>query len=183
MTSPSEGRLRRLHEIRADFLALEELLLEAGGEITPEAEELMGEMASNLEAKVDGYAALIAEWEAEAEKWAAEEARVAGHRKALGNAAKRLKGRLVGELVAMDRLAVDTDRFRVRVQYAAPTVLVSVTPEELPPAYRREIPATVAAEKADLLRAAKACPDGILRDESGREIASLVAGTPFLRIR
>ena len=60
---------RRLFQIGQDYLALEELLLESGGEVTPEVEELMAEVQGSLEQKVEGYCSLIKEWEGDAAKW------------------------------------------------------------------------------------------------------------------
>jgi len=170
---------RRLHEITADFVALEELLLEAGGELTPEIEAWMAENAWNLDTKVDGYAALIHEWTADAEKWKAEEERCAGHRKARTNAAQRLKDRLCEELVRMDRLKVETPRFKVAVQRSAPSVEVCAAVELLPEAFRRSV-TTVTADKTALKDALTAggpiTVDGVV-------VARLTAGTAFLRIR
>ena len=104
----TSGSSRRLYEIAGDVLALEDLLLESGGEWTPEAEALYNEVEGSLESKVDGYAALIREWEADAEKWKAEEQRVAGHRKARENAAARLKARLLESLQQIGRDKVET---------------------------------------------------------------------------
>jgi hypothetical protein len=168
---------RRLHEITADFLALEDLLLEAGGEFTPEVEALIAEMEGNREAKVDGYAALIREWEADAEKWKAEEARVNAHRKARENAAQRMKERLCEELVAMGCDKVETPRFKVAVQRAASTVEVLADPTALPEEFRRDIPASVEADKraiAEALKAGDASLDGL---------AQLNPGKQFVRIR
>lgn len=167
---------RRLHEITADFLALEDLLLETGGEWTPEVEALFAENQGNLDAKVDGYAALIREWDADAEKWRVEEQRCAAHRKARENAATRLKARLCEELVRMDVLKVETPRFKVAVQRSAPSVEVLVAPEALPAPYQRVIPATVSADKKALLDALKA-------GEDLTGLAALTEGTAYVRIR
>lgn len=167
---------RRLHEITADFLALEDLLLESGGEWTPEVEALVAEMEGNLEAKVDGYAALIREWEADAEKWKAEEQRVAAHRKARENAAAALKARLCDAMVTLGREKVETDRFKVAVQRAAPSVVVLVEPEALPEPFRRVIPATVSADK-------KALADALKAGEDLAGVAELAPGTAYVRIR
>lgn len=176
---------RRLHEVAADFLALESLMIEAGGEVTPEVEAWMAENSANLETKVDGYAALIAEWEADVAKWKAEEARVAAHRKAMENAAARLKARLVGELVAMDQLKVETPRFKVAVQRAASTVEVLVDASVLPPQFRREIPATIEADKVALRQALKLAdnPSAGELTVDGLTLARLNPGTPYLVVR
>lgn len=168
---------RRLHEIGSDFLALEELLLETGGEWTPEVEALVNELDHDLEAKTDAYAALIREWLYDAEKWRAEEERVAAHRKALENSAARLKTRLCEELVRIGRDTVEGPRFRVAVQYGPPTVEVLVPAERLPEAYRREVPATCAADKKALADALKAGAPEL------DQLAALRFGAPYLRIR
>jgi hypothetical protein len=134
---------------------------------------------------VDGYAALIGEWEADAAKWKAEEQRVAAHRKTLENAAARLKARLVGELVAIGCEKVETERFKVAVQRAASTVEVLVDPAILPAQFRREIPATVEADKAALRTAFKMAddPTANLLTVDGVELARLNPGMPYLRVR
>lgn len=167
---------RRLHEITGDFLALEELLIEAGGEFTPEVEALMAELHGSLETKVDGYAALIAEWLSDAEKWKAEEQRVAAHRKALENAADRMKTRLCEQMIAMDQLKVETPRFKVAVQRSASSVEVLCDAADLPAMWRREVPATVAPDKAAILADLKA---GV----NGESFARLTDGTAYVRIR
>lgn len=167
---------RRLHEITADFLALEDLLLESGGEVTPEVEALIAEMEGNLEAKADGYAALIQEWQADAEKWKAEEQRCAGHRKARENAAAALKARLCEAMVTLGREKVETERFKVAVQRAAPSVELLVEPDVLPEAYQRVIPATVSADK-------KAIADALKSGEDLSGYAEFRPGTPYVRIR
>lgn len=174
---------RRLHEITADFLALEDLLLESGGEFTPEVEALFAENGANLQDKVDGYVALISEWEAQSQVWKAEEVRVATHRKTLENAAARLKARLVGELVAMDRLKVETPRFKVAVQRAASTVEVLVDASVLPPQFRREIPATIEADKTALRAALKLADDQSELTVDGLTLARLNPGSPYLMVR
>lgn len=167
---------RRLFEITADFEAMEELLLEAGGEVTPEVEALLAEMEANLEGKADGYAALIREWEADAAKWKEEEQRCAGHRKARENAAANLKVRLCEAMVRLGRDKLFTDRFKIGVQRSAGSVEVLVDPALLPEPYRRVIPETVTADK-------KALADALRAGEDLGGLAELRPGTPYLRIR
>lgn len=176
---------RRLYEITGDVLALESLLLETGGEWNEEVEALYREVEGSLESKVDGYASLIREWELDAEKWKAEEERVAAHRKARENAAKRLKTRLVEELVTMGREKVETDRFKVAVQRAPSSVEVLVDPVLLPSQFRREIPATIEADKTALRAALKLADDPAdnALTIDGVTLARLNPGTPYLRVR
>lgn len=140
---------RRLHEITADMLALEELLLESGGEFTPEVEALIAEMEGNLEAKATGYASLIREWEADAKKWKAEADRCAAHRKARENAAERLKERLRTELERMGRSEVEAGLFKIAVQGNPVQARVLVAPDALPGPMRRDIPEQVVAARCE----------------------------------
>ena len=173
---------RRLYDIAGDVLALEELLLESGGEWTPEVEELFAEVEGSLESKCDAYAALIREWELDAEKWKAEEARCAAHRRARENAAARLKARLVGVLIAIGRDKVEGERFKVAVQRSAPTAEVVADVSALPDTMVRVIPESRVADKGAILAALKA-GNGDLLDDSGTVLATLRPGTPYLRIR
>lgn len=141
---------RRLHEITADMLALEELLLESGGEWTPEVEALVAEMDGNLEAKAQGYASLIREWELDAEKWKAEAKRCAGHQKARENAADRLKERLRGELERMKRLEVEAGPFKIAVQNNPPKLRVLARPDDLPEQLRIVVPAHTVPELVEV---------------------------------
>ena len=64
--------MRRLFDIGDDLLALEELLSDAGGEIGDDEagqalERWFDELGEERDAKIDGYCALIREFEARAE--------------------------------------------------------------------------------------------------------------------
>lgn len=177
---------RRLHDITDDLLRLEEHLLETGGEWTPEIEAIAKSLELDLEAKVDGYAALISEWEADALKWKAEEERVAGHRRARENAAKRLKARLCEELERVGRSKVETPRFAVSVQSSAPAVTVTCDPSELPVHLVRRIPTRIEPDKAAIAAALKALPEHKLVSEKGGfplVLAEFAPASKYVRIR
>lgn len=184
---------RRLHEVTADCLALEALLLENGGEWSPEVEELIQEMQGNKETKVDGYAALIRDWESDADRWGEEEKRVAARRKALENAAARLKARLAEQLTAMGDTEVITPRFKVALQANAPNVEVLVGVDRLPKEFVREIPpvpAKMEVDRAAILEALKSAlppkpkkpspddltPEGKARIAAARELVLVDRG-------
>lgn len=173
---------RRLYDIAGAVLALEDLLLETGGEWTPEVEELFAEVEGSLESKVDSYAALIREWELDAEKWKAEEARISGHRRARENAAKRLKERLLEALTIAGRDKLETPRFKVAIQRTAPGAEILVDAAAIPDELVRVIPETREANKVAILAALKGS-DGELKNESGEVIARLLPGNPYVRIR
>jgi len=106
-----------IYEISEDMAALDALLAETGGEITPEAEAAFNafeaELAANLHAKTDAYCALIAEIDARAAARKAEAKRLADRAKADERTADALRERLrfVWETRRLGK--VETDRFTV----------------------------------------------------------------------
>lgn len=106
-----------IYEISEDMAALDALLAETGGEITPEAEAAFNafeaELAANLHAKTDAYCALIAEIDARAAARKAEAKRLADRAKTDERAADALRERLrfVWEQRGLGK--VETDRFTV----------------------------------------------------------------------
>lgn len=107
-----------LYDISDDLTALEELLIESGGELpdaTAEAaiDSWLDELGARRDAKVDSYCALIRNLESRAAGRRAEAARLMDRARIDGNAVDRLKGRL---LAFFDRHAIrtlETPRFRV----------------------------------------------------------------------
>lgn len=106
-----------IYEISEDMAALDALLAETGGEITPEAEAAFNafeaELAANLHNKTDAYCALIAEIDARAAARKAEAKRLADRAKTDERAADALRERLrfVWETRRLGK--VETDRFTV----------------------------------------------------------------------
>lgn len=106
-----------LYAISDDIAALGALLEETGGELTPENEAAFvafeAEITSNLNGKVDGYCALIAEIDARAAARKAEAKRLADRAKTDERTADALRERLrlVWETRKLGK--VETDRFTV----------------------------------------------------------------------
>jgi hypothetical protein len=106
-----------IYEISEDMAALDALLAETGGEITPEAEAAFNafeaELAANLTGKVDAYCALLAEIDARAAARKAEAKRLADRAKTDERTADALRERLrfVWETRKLGK--VETDRFTV----------------------------------------------------------------------
>jgi hypothetical protein len=106
-----------IYEISEDMAALDALLAETGGEITPEAEAAFNafeaELAANLHAKTDAYCALIAEIDARAAARKAEAKRLADRAKTDERTSDALRERLrfVWETRRLGK--VETDRFTV----------------------------------------------------------------------
>jgi hypothetical protein len=109
---------RTLYEIGTDMQALEALLLETGGDISDPAVAAAvaaweSELETNLSAKVDGYARLIADMEARAEARKAEASRISDLAKADQKAADALRERLRFVFDAKGIPPVQTANFRV----------------------------------------------------------------------
>ena len=106
-----------LLDITEDMAAIDELLAESGGEITPETEGTLdawfAELDTNFTGKVDNYCALITEIESRAAVRKAEADRLYDRAKIDENASKALRERLrfVWELRAMGK--VQTSRYTV----------------------------------------------------------------------
>lgn len=80
-----------LFELTAEMAALEEMLLESGGELTPELEEALTENQQGLSNKVDGYCAILHKFSYTEDVLDAEIKRLMARKKAVGNAKERLK--------------------------------------------------------------------------------------------
>lgn len=106
-----------IYQICDDMAALDALLAETGGEITPEAEaafdQFEAELAANLRNKTDAYCALIAEIDARAASRKAEAKRLADRAKADERAADALRERLRFFWQQRALGKVETDRFTV----------------------------------------------------------------------
>ena len=80
-----------LFELTAEMAALEEMLLESGGELTPELEEALTENQQGLSNKVDGYCAILHKFSYTEDVLDAEIKRLIARKKAVGNAKERLQ--------------------------------------------------------------------------------------------
>ena len=111
-----------LYEITEDLRALDELLVESGGDITEAeatVERWMNEIETDLVNKVDGYAALISEMKARAKARKEEADRLAKRARIDTDAAKFLSFKLKERLEAIGRGgkgdAIETNRFKVGI--------------------------------------------------------------------
>lgn len=142
----------KLYEIGEEFAALETMLEEAGGELTPELEELLAGAMAQLEAKADKIGALLAEWDATAGVCKAEAKRLSDRAKAFTARSEKLKRYVLEQLVRMGR-NVEGERFRFRAQPngTAPALKVLVPAELLPAQFRTAafVVEGVAFEKLD----------------------------------
>lgn len=108
-----------LLDITADMAALDALLAESGGEITPDTEATLdaffAETEANLAGKVDAYCALISEMEARADVRKAEAKRLADRARVDENAAAALRERLRFVWEARGLGKVQTQRYTVNL--------------------------------------------------------------------
>lgn len=85
---------KSLYSIEQDILEVEELLIENGGELTPEIEEKMNFNKENLANKIKGYTEVITLIESQILVAKQEEARIKSYYKAKENAIKSLKDKM-----------------------------------------------------------------------------------------
>jgi hypothetical protein len=136
---------KTLFEIGNDLAALYDQLEEAEGEITPELEAEMDALLAQGEEKIDGYCALIKEFEAKAKIRAEESTRISKLAQSDAAVASRLKTRLHEFLTRSDTQKIETLRFKVRRQKNGGRVPVILDeyfashPEELPERYRKVV--------------------------------------------
>jgi hypothetical protein len=169
---------RTIFDITADMQAIEDALIEAGGDITDPgvAETIdawMAEIGGDLKAKVDAYATLIREIESRAVARAEESKRLAGRAKVDEKAADGLKARLLLALQTMNVKTLDTDHFKVSIATnGGKTPLNVLNTEAIPAEFRRQ----VVTEKIDndAIRAAL---------ESGAEVPGVSLGERGFNLR
>tara|TARA_R110001592_G_scaffold62346_1_gene190741 strand:- start:62 stop:580 length:519 start_codon:yes stop_codon:yes gene_type:complete len=127
-----------LYEITEDVRALEELMVELGGDVTDEAdleavESWFSSLNEGMSNKLDNYAALVKEVEARGNSRLEEAKRMKRLAEADLSLGKRLKERMMWALQLMGHRRVDTDRFRVTVAKNGgklPLVLDDNVPDE-----------------------------------------------------
>lgn len=163
-----------LYDIDADLREIEDALWESGGDIDDEIDDRYATLLDAREDKVDGYYALIRTFSAEAEKFSAEEERMAGKRKAAENAARRLKDRLLASMQARGERELAGRLGKVKVQKAGTRpVELLVDPDDLPERFRR---VTVATDSRALAAALKG------GDAEAQAVARLGEATEYLRL-
>lgn len=105
-----------LYRISQEQQALNELLFEAEGELTPELEEALAINEANLAIKAENYATSMAMFAASVEAAKAERKRLDAYIKRAENAQERMKVALATalETFGLDRLEVGTYRISFR---------------------------------------------------------------------
>ena len=80
-----------LFQLSAEMTALEDMLLESGGELTPELEAALTETQQGLSNKIDGYCAILHKFDYTEDVLDAEIKRLTARKKTVANAKDRLK--------------------------------------------------------------------------------------------
>jgi len=127
-----------LYELGTEFRALEDALLDAGGEVTPEVEAAFAALGQLEAHKVDSYAHVVRGITAYADALKAEESALREKRKAAENAVQRLKDRLMDYMRERDVRELRGATWKAAIQRNGglrPMELL-VAPEELPPRFR-----------------------------------------------
>lgn len=163
-----------LYDIDRDLELLEAELIDAGGEVDDDTEARHNDLLDAREDKWRAYTAVIRRLEASHAAVKEERQRLQNNERALDNAAKRMKARLVE---SMDRAGVDTAETplgKLRVQEASQRSLNVLLPvDELPARFVRT---TVSPDNSALREAIDA------GDEEALRAAELLPPTRYVRI-
>ena len=107
---------KTLYEINEEFLAIDNLLIESGGEITPKIEELLNLADLEIQTKADGYYKYIKSLEALAKAIDDEKKRLDQRKKTTENRIKMLKERIkyAMELRCIETLEAGVNNFKIQ---------------------------------------------------------------------
>lgn len=127
-----------LYDLTAEWLEIEDLLIENGGELTAELEERLAAVQGGIEERTDAICAVVQRLTRAAEAAKAEADRLTALARSRQNSADRLKRYLLDRLTDIGREKVETNRFVVRVQQnGRPSIAWELDPELLPAELQR----------------------------------------------
>lgn len=151
----------RLYDLDTDLALLEDMLLEAGGEITPELEDDLDALLDAREDKIENYIKIIRGLESSARATKDEAKRLTDNARVQQNAVDQLKARLQASMQARGETKHKTALGTVSLRKKPPKVKVLVEVDELPDEYVRV--ADPQPDKRALSDALKAgtLPDGL----------------------
>jgi hypothetical protein len=158
----------RLYEIVDSLKAVEDALIESGGEASPELEAALAAADMAFEAKIESCAMMVRNFAAQGDAAREEEKRLAARKTARWKAAERLKDYMLEQMQRLDRRKVEGTLFTVRVQKNGRPSIRWTDPDLPPPlGFQRQIPARVELD-ADLAlaewRATGQLPEGFTVD-------------------
>lgn len=167
-----------LYAIDAELRALEDDLLEAGGEITETIEERHDRLLDLRDGKVEGYLRVVRRFETTAEAIKAERQRLQQAERHMATAAQALKDRLARSMQERGDLEYLTSLGRVKLQHSGTLpVELLIEPDALPDAFVR----TKRSPDLTALREALASQDEAIRAEAS-ELARLGEAKPYVRL-
>lgn len=127
-----------LYAIDAELSALEDDLLEAGGEITEDIEARHNDLLDLREGKVEGYLRVIRRFETTAEAIKAERQRLQESERHMAQAAQSLKDRLAASMAQRGDREYLTSLGRIKLQQSGtPPVELLIEPDALPDPFVR----------------------------------------------
>jgi uncharacterized protein YukE len=122
-----------LFELSQEANRLEELLLESGGELTPEFETWLEQINTQLEQKADSYAHVLDKLEANIALLRQNAKQYTDAARSLENAQTRIKDRIKDALEAMGKSKLSGNRKTFTLSNSSPRLVVNET--ELDQAY------------------------------------------------
>lgn len=150
-----------LFRITVDQMHINDMLMETGGELTPELEELLVINAENFNLKVESYATSIHRFDALADAADAEIKRLTALKKSAQGAQKRLKDTLANamEVFNYDKLDLGLHKLSFRTSTAVnitdevriPNQYIKVETKIDKEALRRDLKAGLVVEGAELV--------------------------------
>lgn len=142
------------YQLSQEMLRLQDALIESDGELTPDLEEALDSLTSDLAAKIDGWRAVYRNLKADVVALKHEEDHFKRRRIAAENGAKRLSRELASIMDGMGIPRIKGSVGSASVRSASQRSLtVETKPESLPERFQKVIPAQVVADN-DAIRAA-----------------------------
>ena len=108
--------MRNLYEITGELAALEEQIVEAGGEFTPEIETQLDQLEGDFTAKLEAMARLLKNWKPEEDACREEAKNFTARASALDRSKRRLQAWMIWNLTLLDRRKVEGDKFKIAIQ-------------------------------------------------------------------
>lgn len=111
-------------DIAADYRALEQLIEEAQGELTPELEAWLTEMEQTLATKTDAYVHILTRLEATEDYLNEQAKKLSDAAKSIEAHRERMKSRIKLAMVTMDRREVGSGAWLFKRSPAAPRLVI-----------------------------------------------------------
>ena len=116
--------------------ALEEALIESGGELTPEAEQMLAVVSQELPAKVDSYKGVLDRLSLAEEHYSARAKQYQQAAKSCSKAIDRLKDNIKYAMRELDATAIEGQDYRFSMNEMASKVVIT---GEVPKEYMKEV--------------------------------------------